>query len=288
MTKKILIFIWIFMILFCSLSFSQAKMVRNNTRLEVMRLNEVGISPAFSPDVKKYYFIASANMTDLEVTAIPENPNATVTITGNTDLKMGKNEIKITVESEDKTAEDTYTIYVTRTESEEKANANLETLAVRNVMLSPEFDAQITNYAVEVENDVSTLDVLAIAQKEDADVTVTGNKEIYEGNNTILVNVLAEDGITSKEYRIDVYKRNKEEQIKYEENKEVEAERLSAILYEENNNANGVDNRNVDNINIEDREENKSNVMIAFGVLVMVLIVIFGGIYLGRNSFRKK
>ena len=46
----------------------------------------------------------------LEVTAIPENPNATVTVTGNRNLKIGKNLIEIHVVSEDKTKEEVYKI----------------------------------------------------------------------------------------------------------------------------------------------------------------------------------
>ncbi len=53
------------------------------------------------------------------------------------------------------------------------------------------------------------------------------------GNNYIQINVIAEDGITNKKYELNVYRRNEKEQIQYEQEKQYQAERLSAILQEE-------------------------------------------------------
>ena len=52
----------------------------------------------------------------------------------------------------DKTKEETYKIYVTKTTNVELANANLEILAVREGFLNPEFDYNIKNYKVEIPN----------------------------------------------------------------------------------------------------------------------------------------
>ena len=44
----------------------------------MLRLNHEGISPEFKKDQKEYYFVTDNKIDNLEITAIPENPDATV------------------------------------------------------------------------------------------------------------------------------------------------------------------------------------------------------------------
>lgn len=235
----------------------------DNTNLSILRLNHEGISPEFQKDIKTYYFVTDKVIENLDVTAIPENSKATVTITGNRNLQMGNNIITITVEAEDKSNTSEYKIYVTRTANLELANASLETLAIRQAALNPEFDSNMTEYKVEIPNDVSKIELLAIPQREGATVTISGSEEMQIGHNKIEVTVLAEDGITSKKYYIDIYRLNETEEIQKQEQKEVEAERLSAILEEQ------VNNKNEEEINIE--EKNKKTVL---GISILILLAI--------------
>lgn len=204
----------------------------DNTNLKILRLNQEGISPDFQKEIKEYYFIADSSISNLEVTAIPENPNATVSITGNTNLKIGENKIEIRVVAQDKSKEAVYQIHVTRTQNKELANANLENLAVRQGTLIPEFDANYTKYRVEIPSQTSQIDILAIPQKEKARVTIVGNETMEIGDNTVQIQVLAEDGITNKNYEIMVHRRNEQEEQQYEQERESQAERLSVVLKE--------------------------------------------------------
>lgn len=205
----------------------------------------------------------------LEVTAIPENPNATVTVTGNTNLKIGKNLIEIHVVSEDKTKEEIYKINVTKTTNIELANANLENLAVREEFLNPEFDPNQTNYKVEISNEIEKIEILAIPQSTKAQVSIIGNGKMKVGNNTVQINVLAEDKITNKRYEIVVHRRNEQEELQYKQEQESGAEKLSTILEEQNN------SKNVDKI-----EQNKNNNIIwIIGVIVLCGAIIAGIIY---------
>ena len=235
----------------------------DNTNLSILRLNHEGISPEFQKDIKEYYFVTDKVIENLDVTAIPENSKATVTITGNRNLQMGNNIITITVEAEDKSNTSEYKIYVTRTAKLELANASLETLAIRQAALNPEFDSNMTEYKAEIANDINKIDLLAIPQRQNATVTISGNEEMQIGHNKIEVTVLAEDGITSKKYYIDIYRLNETEEIQKQEQKEVEAERLSAILEEQ------VNNKNEEEINIE--EKNKKTVL---GISILILLAI--------------
>ena len=170
----------------------------DNTNLSVLRLNHEGISPDFDKNIKEYYFIANTSIDNLEVTAIPENSKSTVTVIGNNNLKLGENTIDIKIESEDKTKTSIYKIYVTRTDNIDAANANLETLAIREGTLNPEFSNDMTEYQVEIPNSMENINILAIPQRENATVKILGNDKMIVGDNNIQVIVTAENGTTIK------------------------------------------------------------------------------------------
>ena len=203
---------------------------KNNAKLDIMRLGIEGISPDFLPDVNEYYLIVDENVKDIDVTAIPQNAEANVKITGNKNLKNGLNKIEIDVTSEDKSEKNKYTINVTKTSNEQNANADLETLAIENYVLTPEFDVNETNYTVNVSNNTNNLNILAIASDMNAKVNVTGNTNLKYGNNKVVITVTAENGITLKKYNINAYKRNDNEQAEYEKEKKEAIEQANAVL----------------------------------------------------------
>lgn len=231
--KNILRFLIIFILIVFYQSgcvFAEEIIQTDNAGLKILRLNYEGITPEFEKEIKEYYFIADMSINELEITAIPENEKATVKITGNTELKEGLNIIDIKVESEDKTKTEIYKIYVTKTENKELANSNLENLAIRQGTLEPTFQANITHYYIELANEISKLDILAIAQNMNAEVTVEGNNGLKIGDNTITVNVKAEDGITNKKYVITAHRRNEQEETQEEAEQEKQQEQVAMLL----------------------------------------------------------
>lgn len=247
----------------------------DNTNLSILRLDQEGISPEFNKDIKEYYFIANNTINDLGITAIPENRGATVEITGNKNLKMGENVIDIKVESKDKSKTSIYKIYVTKTNNIELANANLETLAIRQGVLEPEFDSSITKYKVEIANNIDKIDILAVPQKENATVKIIGNGEMKEGDNQIQVVVLAENGTTNKKYDLIVHRRNQEEEQKYAEERTYQSERLSTILEEKKN-----EQKN------NEETQNKSNIL--FIVILISILAIAVTVFIYRYKFKNR
>ena len=211
----------------------ESEVTSNNSKLKNLRLNHEGMTPIFSPDITEYYF-PTEDLSSLEVTAIPENPNATVMISGNTNFKEGLNTIVIEVTSLDKTSKTQYTISVTKTKDFEKANANLETLAIENVTLEPEFVNDIYQYDAIVFNTTENLNILAIPEKQNAKVEVAGGENLQYGNNVVNIQVIAENGYTIKQYKINVYRRNEEEQKIADEEQQLNIQKLNAILEEQN------------------------------------------------------
>lgn len=257
----------------------ESEVASNNSNLKILRLNHEGITPVFSSDITEYYFLTE-NLDSLEVTAIPENSNAQVNITGNTNLKDGLNIISIEVISEDTTSKTEYTILVTKTNDLEKANANLETLAIENVTLEPEYINDIYQYEATISNTTESLNILAIAEKENANVQIIGGSNLNYGDNEVIINVTAENGYTTKKYVINVYRRNEEEQKLAEEEKQINIQRLSAILDEENEEYDQEANSN------ELIEEVKQNKWIV--IILIVLIIAILGIVVYRIKLAKK
>lgn len=74
----------------------------------------------FDPSEKKYYLTVPYKTKKLTITAKPQNEKASVQIDGEKKLIVGKNNVKITVVSEDKTKIENYQIIVTRQDQEKQ------------------------------------------------------------------------------------------------------------------------------------------------------------------------
>ena len=193
---------------------------------------------------------------------------------------LGKNTITIKVTSEDGTQSKTYTIYVTKTDDIEKANANLETLAIRQGTLIPEFsDVQYTEYRVEIDNSIETIDILAIPQNQNANVTIQKDDVMQIGDNKILINVTAEDGITNKKYEVTVHRRTEEEQKVYEKEQQEQirkAEKLIAIVNNISDNNNELNQENVlDEVEEKTETKERNNVIIIIIACILVVLIVF-------------
>ena len=249
----------------------ESEVASNNSKLKNLRLNHEGMTPVFSPDITEYYFLTE-DLSQLEVTAIPENTNANVTISGNTNFKEGLNIIVIEVTSPDKTSKTQYTISVTKTKDLEKANANLETLAIENVTIEPEFANDIYQYHAIVSNTTENLNILAIPEKQNVKVEVTGEENLQYGDNAVNIQVMAENGYTIKQYKVNVYRRNDEEQKIADEEQKINIQKLNAILEEQEE---GEEQNTSNNSIIENLEENLWFVIIysIFSIIIVILVI---------------
>lgn len=251
----------------------------DNTSLKIMRTNNENIVPNFDKGIFEYYLTVDNNTNSLDLTAVPENENSKIEINGNQNFKQGNNVVEIKVISPNGTS-NSYKIYVTKTNDIEKANTNLETLAIENVLLYPYFDTTITKYNVSVDNDVEKLNILAVPENINAKVSIEGNDVLNVGDNTIIVNVLAEDGVTFRKYEIIAHRRNETEQENFEEKEEEEAEQLEVLLSEyseENIENNEINNNESDN-------KNKDKLVLLFIISGLIIVFIIWVIYLKKKK----
>lgn len=85
-------------------------------------------------------------------------------------------------------------------------NANLKSLVVENFDIIPNFSSDVTEYTLDVTSEVTELSIKAEPEDSKATVTIKGEKELKEGENTVIISVDAEDG-TTKLYEIKVTKK---------------------------------------------------------------------------------
>ena len=267
----------------------------SNSSLQGLSLNIEGITPEFKSDVYKYYLTVPTSINNILVTVTPSNKDANVTVTGNTNLKNGLNIININVTSVDNTNTTNYEIYVTKTGDKESANTNLETLAIENTLLNNIFDNSVTNYNIEVGNNVDSLNILAIPEDESASVEISKSNTLQEGNNIIKVTVIAKNGFSKKEYIINVYKRNEKEEQVYNKEQEDNKNKLNNIYEtEKTSNEQIKEQQNQEEVIIENKEtqENKTtksikDIVIIISLLILILIIGISVIWYKKKRQKK-
>lgn len=171
--------------------------------LKTLEITPEGLDPEFNPETTTYTLEVGADVEKLDIKAAPNDESATVEITGNDSLKPGDNVIKIVVTAQDETAR-TYTINVKKQES---SVLGLTSIKINGYTLSPTFSSNVYEYKLNVlDPSVTKLDVTAIANVENASVEISGNNNLKDGENTVVITVTSEDGSEKVIYQIYVNK----------------------------------------------------------------------------------
>ena len=97
-----------------------------NTNLQTLAIENAMLNPSFDNNIIKYNVEISNSIKDLRILAVPEDENARVEITGGTNLKEGKNEIKIVVIAKNKFTKKEILIEVYKRNKKEEENFESE------------------------------------------------------------------------------------------------------------------------------------------------------------------
>lgn len=132
--------------------------------------------------------------------------------------KTGKVTIHLTLSYNGTTYKASYTLNVIDTSSsggqkKKKDHDNyLKDIKVSHGTLSPSFDRNRTSYTVTVGEDISHIDIRAIANSDKATITYNGKRisslkdfPLHYGDNTVIITVRAEDG-TMKDYTVTIHR----------------------------------------------------------------------------------
>ena len=189
------------------------------------RLSSLGIKPeeydftGFKSEQTEYTAEVPNDVEEIEVYATAMNSKAQITGTGMISLKEGKNTIPVEVIAEDGTKK-TYTIEVTRKEAENNEGEDstegkfgLTTLSIKGQTLSPDFKIGTYEYTIGLKENLSSLEIEAIASDEEATVEIIGNENLQEGENTITILVTNSKTDETATYQIIVNKNLSDEAI---------------------------------------------------------------------------
>ncbi len=241
------------------------------SNLKNLRINQEGILPSFDKEIHDYYLTISEDIYNLQIEAIPENINSKVEILGNNNFKNGENLVKIIVKGE---TDEVYNIYVNKVSNLNLSNANLENLAVENELLNPPFNSNITEYCLEISNDIDSLNILAIPENENSKIEVVGESILNIGNNLIKVIVTSENNSVQKIYEINVYKKTKKETEEYNKIQQESYENAQELLKENYNIDNGY-NTEKTSIMVTQYKSNNEIIKIVIFISIVFILLIF-------------
>ena len=187
----------------------------SNSNLSVLQIAEGSITPEFSSGTLEYQINVPNEITKLTITATPEDSNAIVKIAGNEELVVGENAIEVVVTAENGST----TVYKIKAIKAE-AELNLQALNIFYInengektplTLNPMFESTIYEYTIEnISHQIEILIVEGVATRENAEITVTGNEELKEGENIIQIKVVVKDESGLEEEKTYTIKVNKE------------------------------------------------------------------------------
>ena len=170
-----------------------------NIYLKKLEILNGEISPEFNKEKQEYEVNVKNTENELKMEVEAEDPNAKVEIIGNENLTYGENIVKIKVISSDLSVSRTYLLKVTK-EGEE--NNNLKGIKINEEEIEG-FDKEKIEYEKEVENNVEKVKIEGIKESENASVIGNGIYSLEEGENKIIIKVVAQNK-EEKEYIIKI------------------------------------------------------------------------------------
>ena len=172
----------------------------SDSSLKSLTIDHGTLSPAFSQSTRTYTATVDADITEINVDAIPNSLYGNIkSITGNTNLKFGANQVEVIVEAENKTTS-SYIINVTRKEYD---IATLDDIKVDGISVK-NFNKDTFEYTLDsVEFNKKDINIETSKTNSYATVKGDGNVTLKTGNNEILITVTAQNG-TEKVYKLNI------------------------------------------------------------------------------------
>ena len=192
-----------------------------SANLSGLTLSSGTLNPAFNKEIYEYTAIVDNTVSSITVTAIAEDPTATIKIndkkipsgaaSGYINLNEGGNLINVAVTDSNGNT-NTYVLNITRRYS--KDNVNLSSLSVTDGTMSPKFDPETYLYSVKVARNIEKVRVLFSSQNDKAKIKINGKEyttgqqsdyiKLDVGANLVTVEVTAEDGKTTTTYKLSI------------------------------------------------------------------------------------
>jgi hypothetical protein len=188
-----------------------------NNNLQSLTVSSGSLSPAFNANTTSYTVDVASNVNSVNVTATLQDANASMTINGQgtssgqmrsiTLNGPGLSTVVTIVVTAPNGTQKTYFVTVNRAAL--GGNNNLQSLTVSSGSLSPAFNANTTNYSVDVASTVGSLTVTAQAQDSGATVSINGQAGTSRsialnaaGQSTLISIVVTAPNLNEKTYTV--------------------------------------------------------------------------------------
>lgn len=160
-----------------------------------------GTAIDFNKEIYEYSVTVPYEYSSVNVYAFPESDNAFATVEGDRGLKIGANNLKITVKNGKQTK--TYTVTVIRKEAglEISNDVTLSSLTIKDYGI--DFSPEKLDYTVKIKREKSLI-ITATPTSSRSEVYMYGNNSLT-GFSTVRIKVVAENGATNI-YSIDIQK----------------------------------------------------------------------------------
>lgn len=179
----------------------QEKERKANKYLESLSIEGYELLPTFNKSTFEYTVIIPKDVTTLEIEAKPEVEGAIVRISGNKNLTKKENKITVSVTAINGTVR-SYTILAIK---EPEVNLKLSSLQIDGIELNPQFNENTYFYTSSLEDaDLTSLNVIAKANDENAKVEIIGANNIQDGNNLINIILSNDDETTVYQVNLEV------------------------------------------------------------------------------------
>ncbi len=208
----------------------------STSKSNVATLSNLGIRPndfsGFNANKTSYSTEVPNNVESIEIYANKGQSGQTISGTGKKTLKEGANTFNVVVTAEDGKTKKTYIITVNRkakdnnstenatniettneiteevteTEDSAKPSFGLTKLSISGLELQPQFQTDIYEYKIDLKENLDKLDIDAVATQENANIEISGNENLQEGENIITILVKGENEDENVAYQIIVNK----------------------------------------------------------------------------------
>ncbi|MGN1301918.1 MAG: cadherin-like beta sandwich domain-containing protein [Clostridia bacterium] len=184
----------------------------NDSTLKGLSIEGYELYPAFEANTREYNLRVTNDITKVTVLPTVNYSKASYKIEGAIEeLQVGKNIITVVVTAEDGTTSN-YVINVTR----EREGLNVQYIKIyytdeagnrQELLLNPEFNTEIFEYTLsDLSYLISKLEVEVLSNLEQAKIEITGNEELVEGPNTIVITVTMPSESEEEEDEVLTYK----------------------------------------------------------------------------------
>lgn len=188
----------------------------SNNYLKNLSVKGYQITPEFDKQTINYEIKEEINEDYLEINAEIDDGKASVSGIGKVQLNSGENNLKIDVTAENGSLR----TYFIKTIKKVKKNIELSNLVLKAyskenevfyIELTPKLDKNIFKYDCNIPSYIEKIECKAEINDSEAKVEISGNENLQEGLNEILISISLDEEKTI--YKINAYKENSNKDI---------------------------------------------------------------------------